>query len=149
MNTVEDTKEEWRELGFHYHRNDKEKFWFITGSKDGLLKFANILDEFANNPRNNKLFEHNHYGPYSYLKIMTVLEEKGFDENAIFGEPKDIVELSNIVKDFAEHGVVGETQYLGDHYSPSSDYDFILKIENDSFDPPSIDEWVIEQDKKN
>jgi hypothetical protein len=65
--------DEWRQLGFYYDRDDRlyVNQWRFFGSKKGLQNFVSMLDKYTNNPANDILSEHDHYGPYSYLKIMT------------------------------------------------------------------------------
>jgi hypothetical protein len=86
--TNQATKREWRELGFHYHRDDQRKVWKLTGSRAGLLHFRDALLSYVANPRNALKSEHRHYGPYSYFEIMTC-PEAGFDRRAIRGRLED------------------------------------------------------------
>ncbi len=65
------TRREWRELGFFYDYDEKQACWRLVGAQAGLLKFCELLRQYADNPKNDKLSEHDHYGPYSYLKVMT------------------------------------------------------------------------------
>jgi len=46
----EATRRRWRDLGFFYDRNDKNKEWLIRGSRSGLLMFGGILHDHLNNP---------------------------------------------------------------------------------------------------
>lgn len=58
----EQTKEEWREFGFFYDYDEKNSCWRLVGSRKGLLKFCDILNEYANDERNAPLSEHEHCG---------------------------------------------------------------------------------------
>ena len=40
--TQDHTREEWRELGFFYDRDDDAKEWRLRGSRDGLRRFARL-----------------------------------------------------------------------------------------------------------
>jgi hypothetical protein len=61
---------EWNDLGFWYDVTP-ESGWVIRGSRAGLEKFAALLDRYAADPRNTLLSEHDHFGPYMYLKVVT------------------------------------------------------------------------------
>jgi hypothetical protein len=71
------TREEWRELGFFYDPDDRAKTWTLTGSRLGLRRFVECLLEYAADPGNAMQSEHQHYGPYMYLEVMT-WPEAGF-----------------------------------------------------------------------
>jgi hypothetical protein len=92
---IEDTKLDWRELGFHYDRNDEKKEWVLSGSKTGLMKFSQNLKLYSQNEKNNQISEHDHLGPYWYLKIMTS-DEPGIDKDSIHGFLVDIARLSEL-----------------------------------------------------
>ena len=68
------TREGWRELGFYYDFDEARFCWRLIGSRSGLLKLRDILNGYADDPRNEQISEHEHYGPYSYLKLMTWAE---------------------------------------------------------------------------
>ena len=70
-----------RELGFVYDKDDDRKESRLVGSRSGLLRFRDLLLEYSADPRNAKKSEHEHYGPYMYLEIMT-WPEAGFDDHA-------------------------------------------------------------------
>ncbi len=59
-----------------------------------------------------------------------------------------MIELGKIIRQVVLQSKVGEKKNIKNQFSPDSEYDFFIKIENDSFDPPSIDEWIFEQEKK-
>ncbi len=46
--------------------------------------------EYASDPGNDYQSEHEHYGPYSYLEIMT-WPEPSFDDHAIRGPLPDLM----------------------------------------------------------
>ena len=69
--TNQSTRREWRELGFFYDRDDQAKVWQLTGSRAGLLRFRDVLRSYAADPGNDLKSEHQHYGPYGYLEVMT------------------------------------------------------------------------------
>jgi hypothetical protein len=69
--TVAATHAEWRELGFYYLLDEEAKVWCLVGSQAGLLRFSQLLRNHVADPRNEKKSEHEHYGPYCYLEVMT------------------------------------------------------------------------------
>jgi hypothetical protein len=65
------TRSEWRELGFFYERDDEARAWRLVGSGGGLGGFCSLLEQYASDPRMARTSEHEHYGPYAYLKLVT------------------------------------------------------------------------------
>lgn len=100
-------RDEWRTLGFYYNRDDNVREWQLVGSREGLLNFSQILTQYANNPRNNLKSEHDHFGPYMYLKIMT-WPDAGIGRKAIHGSLTDLRRLATIVYDTVAEMQVGE-----------------------------------------
>jgi hypothetical protein len=95
--TNEATKREWRELGFFYERDHHAKVWKVTGPRAGLLRFRNALLSYAADPHNSAKSEHEHYGPYMYLEVMT-WPEAGFDGHAILGPLTDLGRLAKLME---------------------------------------------------
>src|ERR1700730_6781872 len=91
------TRREWRELGFFYDRDNQTKVWKLTGSRAGLLRFRDALLAYVADPRNALKSEHEHYGPYAYLELMTS-PEAGFDDHAIRGPLADLGRLASIIE---------------------------------------------------
>lgn len=142
MDIIEDTKAEWRELGFFYDRDEEKKEWLFRGDREGLLKLAELFRRYGKNEKNRSLFEHDHYGPYMYFKVITVFEEKGFNENAIYGDLEDIFQLGGIIEKRITKMKVGNVEALRSEYSPESTYEMKLILEADGFDPVSVDGWI-------
>src|SRR5882672_6668075 len=94
--TNDATRREWRELGFFYDRDDANKVWRLTGSRAGLLRFRDVLLSYVTDPRNASDSEHEHYGPYSYLEVMTS-PNAGFDHHEIYGSVSDLRRLSVLI----------------------------------------------------
>jgi len=142
MDILNNTKREWRELGFHYDRDDERKEWIFTGSRSGLVKLSAIFKGYALDERNNAEFEHNHYGPYHFFKIMTVHGEKGINDNAIYGSLEDLAYLGTQIEEKATSNNPGHRISLKNIFQPESEYDLILEIREDGFDPTLIDKWI-------
>lgn len=92
------TKQEWRELGFYYERDDDEKLWKFVASKNEISLFVSLLNAFSNEFKELTEFEHEHYGPYFYLKIM-LLDCPGINKNCIYGSYSDMIKLANLIEE--------------------------------------------------
>jgi hypothetical protein len=133
----EATRREWRELGFFYDCDENTSRWRFVGSHPGLLKFAELLESYAADPRNITVSEHEHYGPYFYLKLMTWSEPE-ITNSAICGTPADFPRLATIVRKKLSSSMLGSTFVIDDEYvSGSGSIEF--HIRGDDFDPADAD----------
>lgn len=142
MDIITATIEEWRELGFHYDLDDDHRVWPLTGSPIGLSRFAEILRQFASNPRNDIRFEHDHYGPYGYLKVMNNPDERGFNSNAIFAPRCEFSKLADLIDSRLANSNTGSTIDLSHDFAPNSEYELRLNVAPEDFDPGLFDPWV-------
>jgi hypothetical protein len=134
----EQTKDEWRELGFFYDY-DKENFcWRLIGSRQGLLKFSKLLKDYANDERNAPLSEHEHYGPYWYLKLVT-WNKAEITSDAIAGTLEDFKRLSNLTKQKLENAAIGDKITIDVEYSPENEAKILFEIKEDNFDAAKAD----------
>jgi hypothetical protein len=131
------TRAEWRELGFFYDRDDQAKEWRLTGSRQGLLAFATLLEDYSSDPRNVTLSEHDHFGPHMYLEVMTS-HEPGLDDHAISGSLPDLARLGRLVRD-AVTSAPSRPIVINRQYAPSAEYSLVLNVREDGFDPASMD----------
>jgi hypothetical protein len=69
--TNERTRRKWRELGFFCNRDDEKKVWRLVGSRSGLLRFRDLLLDYANDPSNDYKSEHEHYGGLNLALTIT------------------------------------------------------------------------------
>lgn len=97
MNVDERMRQEWRDLRFYYEFREANAQWRLVGSLAGLLRFCDLLREYASDARNTRLSEHEHYGPYRYLKVMT-WHEAAILPDAIAGTLADLMRLADIVE---------------------------------------------------
>jgi hypothetical protein len=136
--TNQHTREEWRELGFFYDYNKELSRWLLVGSLSGLLKFRDLLNEYVAEPVNEKLGEHEHYGPYMYLTVVTH-EKPLISDYGIIGTLSDLKRLANLVDEQLQASGVGESFSIDAEYCEGNEarLEFVLKEEG--FDPASAD----------
>ncbi len=134
----EQTRQDWRELGFFYDYDKQEKLWRLIGSNSGLIKFCDLLDAYVADKRNEKLSEHEHYGPYMYLEIMT-WNEAAITDHAIQGQLNQLRSLSQLCRNKLMNARIGDRIIIDSEYSDKNTASLSLEIRPDDFDPPSID----------
>ena len=132
------SRREWRDLGFFYDRNDSAREWRLVGSLDGLRVFVELLQTYSRNPRHAGQSEHDHYGPYMYLKVMT-WPDPGINSNAIYGTLDDLKRLARLIAQRLQHATPGDTCAVGKAYEPGCEYELVLEIRDAGFDPPEAD----------
>jgi hypothetical protein len=136
--------DEWRELGFYYDRDDRMDVnqWRFYGSKQGLQKFVSLLNDYTANSRNDALSEHDHYGPYGYLKIMTS-DEQRITERHIEGTIQDFKRLRDIIAEKLSNAQPGQTFTIDKDYGVDNTVTAKFFVMADDFDPPSMDELIV------
>jgi hypothetical protein len=134
----EQTRSEWRELGFFYDREEISKTWRLVGSRSGLLRFADLLRAYAADSRNEMKSEHQHYGPYVYLKVMT-WPEAGMDGASIHGTLNDLRRLAQLAEEHLAELKPGETAAIREEFAATAEYSLVLELRDDMFDPASAD----------
>jgi hypothetical protein len=132
------TTREWRELGFFYDTNKSESAWNLIGSRSGLLGFARLLRDYAANPHLAPISEHEHYGPYFYLKVVTWHEPRITEED-IRGTQIDIRRLAELIERGLVSVDVGQSFEIDTDYSPRNEFRLRLHVREDEFDPASAD----------
>lgn len=137
--------QEWRDLGFFYDRDDGAKVWRLTGSRVGLLRFRDTLLSYVADPRNATKSEHEHYGPYSYLKVMT-WPEAAFDKEAIRGPLVDLARLAKLIESKLATATPGSSVLIRTEFAPESPYTLILDLREDGFDPAAADPLLATED---
>jgi hypothetical protein len=125
-------------LGFHYDRDDHAKTWALTGSRQGLLKFRDALLAYSSKAANAAMSEHDHYGPYMYLKVMT-WPEGAFDDDCIRGSLEDLKRLAHIIEDKIASTAVGASVRIQEEYAPDSPYGLVINVRDNDFDPALAD----------
>lgn len=138
-------RSDWRKLGFYYECDDLLKERRLVGSREGLLRFAELLRNYAADPRNAMKSEHEHYGPYMSLEVMT-WPEAGMDDHAIQGPLPELERLAGLVERKLEGLQPGSEVRIREEFAPSAEYALVLELRDDSFDPASMDSTLIESD---
>jgi hypothetical protein len=136
--TNEATTREWRELGFFYERDDENRIWRLIASRSGLVQFCDALRLYAAEPSNGFDSEHKHYGPYSYLKVMT-WPSAGIDRHSIHGSLSDLVRLATLIESKLSTSRPDSTIIIRDEFASNSAYALGLVLREDGFDPASAD----------
>ena len=136
------TRREWRELGFHYSLDAPSRTWLIEASPEGLLLFAACLRAFALNPASQELSEHEHFGPYMHLEVMSASVPE-VNEHCIQGTPADLLRLAIIVKERASHLVPGASVNITCEYAPASSHRLLLRAHPSGTDPASLDPELV------
>ena len=133
-------KDEWRELGFYYDLEESvnKNEWKFYGSKQGLQNLVKLLEDYTNNSANDFPSEHDHYGPYSYLKIMT-WDKATITENYIAGTIKDLKNFRNILAIKLEKFQVGQSFTIDKDYGVDNTATATFFIMENNFDPVSMD----------
>ena len=103
-----------------------------------MLRFRDALLEYAEDTSNDHDSEHEHFGPYLSLEIMT-WPEPGFDDHAIRGSLLDLKRLAAIVGTKVAVAQPGETICIRDEFAAKSPYALIIEVRNDDFDPAQAD----------
>jgi hypothetical protein len=132
------TKEEWRQLGYYYEIDKKSKNWIIIGSPFGLNEFSRQLKEYAKNLKNEGIGEHDHWGPYGYLKIMT-WSEPDITDDAIQGSLEDLKQLADLIKDKIQDDGIGKKVNIKSEYAGNADFGIEFQVMPYGFDPASAD----------
>lgn len=136
--------DKWRELGFYYDHDDRMDLnqWRFYGSKQGLQNFISLLDKYTTNPHNDTLSEHDHYGPYSYLKIMA-WDKPTITGSCIAGTLQDLKRLRDIIADKLNTALPGQTFNIEKDYGVDNTKTAKFFVMADDFDPPSMDELLV------
>jgi len=136
--TLQATRKEWRDLGFYYETRDRPPCWRLIGSPTGLEKFVQLLDQYVRDARNTLLAEHEHYGPYMYLKVQTS-ETPEIDDRGIRGTLEDLARLRDLVSARLRSADPGQVFSIGREYSTRVRFPLQFEVRQPDFDPASAD----------
>lgn len=131
-------RDDWRDLGFFVDLSDARKELRLVGSREGLRRFADLLRAYVADPRNEMKSEHEHYGPFGSLEVMT-WPEAGIDDHSIHGPLSALDGLASLVERTIGAMQPGASVPIGDEFAPGSPYQLVLELREDDFDPASLD----------
>jgi hypothetical protein len=132
------TRSEWRELGFYYETQKQPPCWRFVGSRSGLSRLVELLEQYVTDPRNAQLSEHEHFGPYMYLKVQTA-ERPEIDEESIRGTLPDLARLRDLIAAGLRASAPGKAFLVGAQYSPAVTHPLRFEVQAEGFDPASAD----------
>jgi hypothetical protein len=96
------------------------------------------LLSYAADPRNALKSEHEHYGPYSYLEVMTS-SNAGFHHHAIEGSLADLARLAVLIETKLATARPGSTVRIREEFATDGPYALVLDLREDGFDPAAAD----------
>lgn len=136
--------QEWRQLGFYYDFDKRAEVnqWRFYGSKQGLRQFSRLIQKYIDDNVNEEKSEHEHYGPYAYLKIITT-EKPMITENYIGGTLDDLKKLSLLINQLTDGNDIGTTFNIDKEYAKGNTATTRFFIMADNFDPSCLDELII------
>jgi hypothetical protein len=108
------------------------------GSKAGFDRFASLLIDYAKDPVNKMLSEHEHYGPYHYLKVTTSNQNRITKDMFEVTIPGAVRLAEQIRKGTYSHSP-GQTFSIGEDFGTDNTASTLFFVINDSFDPPTLD----------
>jgi hypothetical protein len=103
-----------------------------------LLYFPDLLLGYVTDPKNASDREHQHYGPYGTLEVMT-WPDAGFDSHAIRGSLTALAHLAELVEVKLATAEPGTPILIREEFAPESPYSLVLDVRADGFDPASTD----------
>jgi hypothetical protein len=134
----EKAKIEWRDLGFYCDPDTQQRTWRFIGSVRGLTCLMRLLRAYAKNPNRHSLSEHDHYGPYGWLEIGT-WKSPVISDHWIAGTIPDLIRLSNIIERVLSTAQAGDIFNITKEYDPDAQWDIVLEVKEDKFDPARAD----------
>ena len=131
-------RNEWRALGFFYDYDDRRGNWLFRASRSGFAKLCFELRQYAIDSKHALTSQHEHYGPYSYLKFVMWSELK-VTADGIYGASPDFIRLAKMIELQTANAPPGTEVELAGQYFANSDSTLVLRVEPDGFDPSSCD----------
>jgi hypothetical protein len=138
----ERTGAEWEALGFFYDYDESRRAWLIRANRRGVERLCAELRMYDADPRNAAISEHEHYGPYSYLKFVTWTEAK-IVPDGVYGRIGDFTRLAEIITRMAINAEPGERVRIDEAYSGNNEANFELLLEPDEFAAAEADPALV------
>jgi len=139
----DEARREWQQLGFYFDYDESLRRWLVVGSLSGLQKFCKILIDYANKSKHVPLSEHEHYGPYQDLKLVT-WHSPEIRRDGIYGRLADFVRLATIVEDALRSGATAiEVGQLYVEAGEGADDELEICVAPPDFVPEAADAAII------
>src|SRR5688572_28829973 len=135
---IQQTRAEWEVLGFFYGYDDASRNCVIRANRRGMQTFCAGFRRYAADPTNAPLSEHEHYGPYAYLKFVTWTEPK-VEPDGIYGKRADFERLADLVEKAIARARPGDRVRIDEAYSKAGEAKLELVLEPDDFEVASAD----------
>jgi hypothetical protein len=132
------TRREWRELGFFFAYDGSARRWVVTGSAAGIRAFCKVLADYAKDPKHERESEHEHYGPYQDLKLVTSPVSQ-IRSDGIYGRLADFARLADAVEAALREGATSTTfgqRFVGGLVPEN---ELVVVVASDNFDPATAD----------
>lgn len=97
-----------------------------------------MLIQYSTNPRKNKLGEHEHFGPYWYLEVLTS-DQPEINEHAICGTLTDIARLAEILRRKLSSAAEGDSFIVDSEYFKFNQSKMKFDILFEGVDPSTLD----------
>jgi hypothetical protein len=138
---IEAVKDEWRKLGYYFELNKDEKKWVFISSKNGIEKFIDQIKDYIQNETNKDIGEHDHWGPYGDLKIMTTSVPQ-ITNGFIGGNCTSFLELTELIEKNIKKITINESFFIQEEYVKDARTGIEFVIKDDDFDPASADKQL-------
>ena len=133
------TAEEWKELGFFYSSDDDMKRWDLNGSLSGVARLSEELNNFSE--RDEVFGEHEHLLPHWYLTI-EYDEVPDINKRGIVGRKLDLLKLRDYLISIPDN-LSSQACFSIHSCFEKTTYEMYFHIENEDFDPSSMD-WQLQ-----
>lgn len=129
-------REDWRELGFYYHRNNALQRWDIFANQQGFLRLAEELQEYAQS-LGKIMGEHDHIEP-DWSLTLTTSAHYFINDRGIYGTAADFEALATHIVDTVSHLHAGQVHIINAPKVDVYSYALYLLLQDDDFDAASM-----------
>jgi len=131
-------KEDWREIGFYYQRDDVTLVWQIVGSRAGLQRLCEALKAYAREFDSHlRTADRGFAGPYKHLKIIN-WHMASILRDGIYGPLESIQGLATVIEEKLRSHSPGERFIIDEEYSDVNAYKLEFVVREDGWDPACL-----------
>jgi len=120
----------WEHLGYWFEFSESRTTWVFRLTRAARHKLSRLFWDYVRDPRHAVLSEHDHYGPYSDLKIVTWSEPR-IDGDGIWGSMGELSQLASLIDERLLPAQVGEVIRIDREYFPSGNGAIEILVLND------------------